>query len=257
MGLRSCSTSSIDVCSAQTIFVDALAPHDSFLPSIAVREAPIVTSLRSLKYEDDGYQRSLRHYIGGRRASARRELQDESIAVLKEEPRYTLLMFEPNAHYLHWLIVDVAASALAAGVAQADGTTILPYTPPNVLEPSQQIACVVMLLRQPAVATSLADSTATSEIAAFYASAGHPLRSRHCRGHCSHRGAFDITQFKAFHRLTLSALTWFRVRYDAYEAFRLIAGLQATAQRNASVSHGGGVRTSGHAGWSRTKSAIG
>lgn len=36
------------------------------------------------------------------------------------------------------------------------------------------------------------------------------------------RSGFDIAQFKAFHRLKVSAVSWFRVSYDLHEAFRRI-----------------------------------
>ena len=42
------------------------------------------------------------------------------------------------------------------------------------------------------------------------------------------RSSFSIDQFKAFHRLTLSSTSWFKVCYDAFEAFKQLKRLETS-----------------------------
>lgn len=110
--------------------------------------------------------------------------------MLKED-RFTLVMFDPHRHYLHWLVVDIVASVLAAGGVAVEGNEILAYTPPVASEPGHDVTCVIMLLRQPTIVGSMNDdddnSSIDSEISKFYRSSNHAFRSRHCRGYCRQR----------------------------------------------------------------------
>ncbi|CAD5216583.1 unnamed protein product [Bursaphelenchus okinawaensis] len=183
------------------IFVDPLDSGQTF-PTLALRKEPVVTSMRSIEYETDNYQRSLRHYIA-----------------LKED-RFTIVLFDPHRHYLHWFITDIPAGSLAAGTIKAEGNVIAPYVPPVPGEFQKCIFPVMILFRQPR------SQNTPSEISQFYGE-DHVLRSTHCKGHCVYRSAFDIAQFKSFHRLRLSAMSWFKVCFDFYEAHRRIEYLKS------------------------------
>lgn len=144
-----------------------------------------------------------------------------------KEDKYTLVMFDPDRHYLYWLLTDIPAGALAAGTLITESNQIAEYIPPVPTESDPCLYAVLMLFRQPG-------PQHTSEIARFY-NKEHGLKSKHCLGHCIHRltlmiplfilvfmsrSGFDIAQFKAFHRLKMSAVSWFRVCYDLHEAHR-------------------------------------
>ncbi|KAI6177407.1 hypothetical protein M3Y97_00903700 [Aphelenchoides bicaudatus] len=183
---------------SKEIFVDSLANAE--LPTQAVRNLPTITSLRSIEYETENYQRSLRHYVA-----------------LKED-KYTLVMFDPDRNYLFWLLTDIPAGALAAGTLITESNQVAEYIPPVPVESDPCLHAVVMLFKQPG-------PQHTSEISRFY-NKDHGLRSRHCLGHCIHRSGFDIAQFKSFHRLKMSAVSWFKVCYDLHEAIRRIRQLK-------------------------------
>ncbi|KAI6189285.1 hypothetical protein M3Y98_00446500 [Aphelenchoides besseyi] len=187
----------VDV-SEGNVFVDPLS--DLQISSSAVRNVPTITSLRSIEYETENYQRSLRHYIA------------------MKEDRYTLIMFDPNRQYLHWMLTDIPSGALVAGTLMSESNQIAAYLAPVPSNPGQCFTAVLMLFRQPR-------SQYASEITQFY-NDEHVFRSKHCVGHCMHRNGFDVAQFKSFHRLRLSAISWFRVCYDAHEAARRITHLK-------------------------------
>ncbi|KAI6227582.1 hypothetical protein M3Y99_01236700 [Aphelenchoides fujianensis] len=202
--------------SEKEVFVDPLG--DAELPTSAVRKVPTVTSLRSIEYETDNYQRSLRHYIA------------------MKEDRYTLIMFDPDRQYLHWALTDIPSGALVAGTLLSESNEVAAYVPPVPYDATQQcMSAVLMLLRQPR-------SQYASEITQFY-NEDHVFRSKHCQGHCIHRSGFDVAQFKSFHRLRLSAVTWFRVCFDVHEATR-----QITEMRHVNSSYAE-VRPHAHSGW--------
>ncbi|KAI1717336.1 hypothetical protein DdX_07078 [Ditylenchus destructor] len=171
----------------EEIFLDPLA--DRRIPSGALRfKLPTITSLRSLESLTlDSYQRSLRHYV-----------------VLKEE-LYTLVLADPAQKYLYWMIVDITAESLSAGSLN-DATTIATYMPPIPNTPDDCLFAVFFLFKQPAGV----------KMREFY-SEDHALRSRHCNAHCIYR-TFEVEQFKSFHRMQLSAISWMEVCYDFYEA---------------------------------------
>ncbi|KAK0417516.1 hypothetical protein QR680_013059 [Steinernema hermaphroditum] len=174
------------------LFADPL--RDSSVPSVGLHAPPKVTSIRTLQ-QIDNYQRALRHYI-----------------VMKED-RFTLVAFDPDAQKLFWMLVDIPAMSLAAGNAD-DGVTISPYLDPTPVSPDLCSTVVFMLFLQP--------RDALSQIADFY-NADHHLRSKHCQHHCIYR------QFKAFHRLRISAVTWLRVCYDVHQARKQISRINATS----------------------------
>uniref|UniRef100_A0A914DDZ3 Uncharacterized protein n=1 Tax=Acrobeloides nanus TaxID=290746 RepID=A0A914DDZ3_9BILA len=186
----------------ETLYLDPLA--DGEISSIAVHNQPQITSLRSIQQQPaDNYQRSLRHYI-----------------IMKED-KYTLLMFDPKRAYVHWLLVDIPSASLASGNIIDDGLQVASYVPPIPDKPNDCYFVLFMLFRQPRSSQSM------SEVAEFYNS-DHPLRSKYCVHHCVYRGAFNVAQFKSFHRLSLSATSWMKVCYDIHEAARQIRSIKET-----------------------------
>ncbi|KAH7725871.1 Protein C56G2.4 [Aphelenchoides avenae] len=194
----------LDVCCTrvsveeETVFADPL--DDRQLPSLAVRQPPVITALRSVEQTSDGYQRSLRHYV-----------------VMKED-RFSLVLIDPNRGYLYWMLVDIPSAALAAGTLAEEALKVAPYLPPIPGRPNTCLSAVFMLFRQP-LGTGV--NSELSDMADFY-NQDHALRSKQCIGHCQYRNSFDIAQFKSFHRLRLSGVSWMRVCYDVHEAARQI-----------------------------------
>jgi len=144
--------------------------------------------------------------------------------VLREE-RYTLLLVDPSAKYLFWLLVDIPSEALSSGnyAEGADGlTSVANFTSPTPRQrPKQAHYAVFVLFRQPKGA----------RLADFY-NADHALRSKYCTGHCIYRSGFELENFKQLHRLQLSAINWILVSYDFFEAARQIRIINGEENRS-------------------------
>lgn len=95
--------------------------------------------------------------------------------MLKEE-RYTLIAFDPDRHYLHWLIVDIPSDALPTGSLR-DGQLVAPYLPIVPKTPGDCLFGVFILFKQPSGGVPMTE---------FYNN-DHVLRSTHCVGNCIYR----------------------------------------------------------------------
>uniref|UniRef100_A0A914HVH1 Uncharacterized protein n=1 Tax=Globodera rostochiensis TaxID=31243 RepID=A0A914HVH1_GLORO len=182
----------------EQLYLDPLA--DLQLPSNSFRHGnPSVNSILALNLTPDSlYQRSSRHYL------------------VSSEERFALVLFDPSRLLLFWMVVDIPSEGLTAGGALG-GVEVAKYVAPIPTQPGDCTFAVFMLFRQPTERTD-----GRSEMGDFFNS-DHPIRQRQCHGHCSHREDFDIEQFKALHRLYLSAISWAKVCFDLFEASHQIS----------------------------------
>jgi hypothetical protein len=94
-----------------------------------------------------------------------------------QDDRFTLLLFDPDANYLYWLMVDIPGDGLAGGTFQ-DAITVADYLPPIPAQPGECHFAVFMLFRQPKAADPLGE----------FFDRDHPLRHAQCQAQkCKHR----------------------------------------------------------------------
>ncbi|VDK50111.1 unnamed protein product [Anisakis simplex] len=101
---------SYEVCCEQIDLWDMWLPLDPLgdgnLPSLVVHNEPRVSAIR-IPQNNANYQRSARDFVG----------------VVLFDYSYSLVLFDPDRAFLHWLIIDIPSASLAASSIN-DGKTV-------------------------------------------------------------------------------------------------------------------------------------